>query len=110
MKSTNSVCCEYRPFVLDFFIHSRENVSERRQRGRFAGFSLYVSNTGDTDGSSLCYKHGPKLPFLNFSTTCITSGRYVIFYNERLDGVTYPTGYEYSIISMELCDVAVNGK
>lgn len=62
-------------------------------------------------GRFCVYKDGPKLPLLNFSTTCITSGRYVIFYNERLDGVIYPTGYENSTsISMELCDVVVNGK
>ena len=82
-----------------------------RQRGRFAGFSLYVSNTGNIDGSILCYKDGPNLPPLNFSTLCIAFGRYVIFYNERLDGVTYPNGYEVSnIVSMELCEVVVNGK
>lgn len=38
-----------------------------RQRGRFAGFSLYVSHTDvstytDIKTSSLCYKDGPLLP------------------------------------------------
>nr|XP_022305543.1 protein draper-like isoform X2 [Crassostrea virginica] len=81
---------------------------ESRQQGRFAGFSLYISNTGDRDSSSLCYKDGPALPPLNFTTTCTLSGRYVIFYNERLDGVTYPAGYEV-IAYTELCEVTVNG-
>ena len=86
-------------------------VSELRQRGRFAGFSLYVSNDGNIDDTFLCYMDGPLLPTLNFTTTCITSGRYVTFYNERLDGVTYPAGYEVSgSIIMELCEVYVNGK
>lgn len=82
-----------------------------RQRGRFAGFSLYTSNSGDINDSFLCYKDGPQLPSLNFTTNCITSGRYVIIYNERLNGITYPPGYEVSeIVLMELCEVQVNGK
>ncbi|XP_078328172.1 uncharacterized protein LOC144623585 [Crassostrea virginica] len=80
---------------------------ESRQRGRFAGFSLYISNTGDRDSSSLCYKDGPELPPLNFSTECLVSGRFVIIYNERLDGVTYPAGYV--VAYTELCEVTVNG-
>ena len=83
-----------------------------RQQGRFAGFSLYISNTGNTlDSTFLCYKDGPQLPPLNFTTICITSGRYVIFYNERLYDVTYPAEYEVSTnVFMELCEVKVQGK
>ena len=62
------------------------------------------------DNSSLCYKDGPQLPSLNFSTTCITSGRYVIFYNERLDGTTYPENYQTVSVYTELCEVIVQGK
>ncbi|XP_078328157.1 uncharacterized protein LOC144623568 [Crassostrea virginica] len=80
-----------------------------RQRGRFAGFSLCVSNTGVKESSTRCYKDGPQLPPLNFTTTCITSGRYVIFYNERRHDVTYPTGYEISRVFTELCEVIVLG-
>nr|XP_022305773.1 multiple epidermal growth factor-like domains protein 10 [Crassostrea virginica] len=79
---------------------------EKRQRGRFAGFSLYISNNGDMDSSSLCYKDGPQLPFLNFTTTCIRYGRYVTFYNERLDRTTYPEVYELFVYT-ELCEVIV---
>eukprot|EP00105_Crassostrea_gigas_P039778 XP_019923926.1 PREDICTED: uncharacterized protein LOC105330875 [Crassostrea gigas] len=82
---------------------------ENRQRGRFAGFSLYVSTTGDIQGPTLCYKNGPHLPPLNFTTTCTEHGRYVIFYNERLDGVTYPEGYAISNVHTELCEVIVKG-
>nr|XP_022311762.1 receptor-type tyrosine-protein phosphatase epsilon-like isoform X1 [Crassostrea virginica] len=81
---------------------------ESRQQGRFVGFSLYISNTGDRESSSLCYTDGPELPPLKFTTTCTLSGRYVIFYNERLDGVTYPAGYEV-LVHTELCEVTVNG-
>lgn len=83
---------------------------ESRQQGRFAGFSLYVSNTDDIQGSTLCYKNGPQLPHLNFTTTCPKYGRYVIFYNERLDGVAYPKEYEVQSIATELCEVIVKGK
>ncbi|XP_078329594.1 uncharacterized protein LOC144617738 isoform X1 [Crassostrea virginica] len=81
---------------------------EIRQQGRFAGFSIYVSTNGTRDNSSLCFKDGPKLPPLNFTTNCITSGRYVDFYNERLHGVTYPDGYAY-VVFTELCEVIVQG-
>lgn len=82
---------------------------ERRQRGRFAGFSIYVSNTSDMQISTLCYKDGPELPPLNFTTTCPEYGRYVIFYNERLDRVIYPDGYELTNAYTELCEVIVEG-
>lgn len=87
---------------------------DTRQRGRFAGFSLYVSNIDgptptDIQGSSMCYRDGPDLPPLDFTTTCTEYGRYVIFYNERLDGMTYPTGYEVNNINTELCEVIVKG-
>ena len=61
------------------------------------------------DNSSLCYKDGPQLPSLNFTTTCITSGRYVTFYNERLKEVSYPEGYELVSVYTELCEVIVQG-
>lgn len=82
---------------------------EYRQKGRFAGFSLYVSNTGNIEGSTICYKDGPQLPPLNFKTTCTEYGRYVIFYNERKDGVIYPDGYQLYNIYTELCEVIVKG-
>ena len=83
---------------------------ERRQQGRFAGFSIYVSSNGTRDNTSLCYKDGPKLPALNFTTPCIKSGRYVDFYNERLPGVTYPDEYVVDSVYTELCEVIVHGK
>ncbi|XP_065934203.1 uncharacterized protein [Magallana gigas] len=89
----------------------RDTIYEavNRQRGRFAGFSLYVSFTGDIQGSILCYKDGPQLPPLNFTTTCTEHGRYVIFYKERLDGAKYPAEYETGNVYTELCEVIVQG-
>lgn len=85
-------------------------VVEYRQKGRFAGFSIYVSNNGDIEGSNMCYRDGSKLPPLNFTTTCTENGRYVIFYNERKEGVDYPDGYQVSTLYTELCEVIVRGK
>nr|XP_034321721.1 multiple epidermal growth factor-like domains protein 10 [Crassostrea gigas] len=82
---------------------------ERRQKGRFAGFSVYVSKHGDIRGSTLCYKDGPQLPPLNFTTICAEYGRYVIYYNERLNGVSYPEEYEVKNVFTELCEVSVEG-
>lgn len=82
---------------------------EYRQRGRFAGFSLYVSNTGGIEGSTLCYKDGPQLPLLNFTTSCTEYGRFVIFYNDRNDGVVYPEEYQLVNVYTELCEVIVKG-
>lgn len=96
--------------VNEFEIKIGKCFVEKRQRGRFAGFSLYVSNTGNIQGSPLCYKNGPQLPPLNFTTTCTEHGRYIIFYNERLNEVTYPVGYEKSNVHTELCEVIVQCK
>lgn len=57
----------------------------------------------------MCYKDGSELPFLDFTTTCTELGRYVIFYNERLQGATYPKEYEIINVFTELCEVTVNG-
>ena len=84
--------------------------SETRQQGRFAGFSIFVSTSGIKSNSTICYKDGPGLPPLNFTATCMLSGRYVIFYNERLNGLTYPDGYQLSSVVTELCEVIVQGR
>ncbi|XP_062567724.1 platelet endothelial aggregation receptor 1-like [Saccostrea cucullata] len=82
---------------------------EMRQRGRFAGFSLFISNSSSREDGLLCYKNTLPLPPLEFNTTCIGYGRYVIYYNERLDGVTYPEGYQILNVYTNLCEVKVQG-
>ena len=62
------------------------------------------------NNSSMCYKGGTQLPPLNFTTTCITLGRYVTFYNERLDSTFYPEGYETKSVYAELCEVIIKGR
>lgn len=86
-----------------------------RQPGRFAGFSLYVSDidlssVSDIKLSTRCYTDGPQLPPLNFTTVCKVYGRYVIYYNERFNDVTYPEEYETNNVITELCEVVVKGK
>ncbi|XP_061185178.1 multiple epidermal growth factor-like domains protein 10 [Saccostrea echinata] len=80
----------------------------QRQRGRFAGFALYLSNSTNKDEGYMCYKDGPELPPLDFTTTCIGYGQYITFYNERLENYTYPEGYAY-LSYTELCEVIVQG-
>ena len=81
-----------------------------RQRGRFAGFSIYISNNSGIDDGDLCYKSGSVLPFLSISVECFGFGRYVIYYNERFPGEVYPEGFEQSNVHTELCEVSVQGK
>lgn len=83
--------------------------SENRQKGRFAGFSLYLSNSGVKESSALCYKDGPRLPPLNFTTHCTGYGRYVIYYNERVNTANYSEEYEIENVYTELCEVIVKG-
>ena len=78
----------------------------------FLGFSLYISNTTDESQGTLCYKDSNYTmntipPVVNI--TCPVLGQYVIFYNERLTGVSYPPDYSlYAVTS--LCEVEVYGK
>ena len=80
-----------------------------RQRGRFAGFSIYVSNNDSIKDSTRCYMSGTDLPPLNFTTQCFGIGRFVIYHNERLHYVTYPAGFETTNVHTELCEVSVHG-
>nr|XP_022307322.1 uncharacterized protein LOC111113376 [Crassostrea virginica] len=78
---------------------------------RFLGFSLYVSNTTDKSEGHLCFKDTVFTPSTIpavLNTTCPVHGQYVIYYNERLPGVSYP--YDYSTYAWnELCEVEVYG-
>ncbi|XP_052690988.1 cell death abnormality protein 1-like [Crassostrea angulata] len=77
----------------------------------FLGFSVYVSNTTDRLQGTLCYKDDNftalTIPAV-FTTTCPVHGQYVIYYNERRPGVTYPRGYSTDVNS-NLCEVEVYG-
>lgn len=68
-----------------------------------------VSTTTEIKNSTLCYKDEPHLPPLNFTKICTSRGRYVIFYNERMAGVSYPAEYQLMDVLTELCEVVVQG-
>ena len=76
------------------------------------GFSLYVSNTTERSEGILCFEdinfNLSTIPAV-FNITCSVHGQYVIYYNERLEGVTYPDGYSTNAFN-ELCEVEVFGK
>nr|XP_022308884.1 cell death abnormality protein 1-like isoform X1 [Crassostrea virginica] len=79
--------------------------------GRFLGFSVFVSNSTDTSDGTLCFKDTNFTlktipPVLNI--TCLLHGQYVIYYNERLPGITYPDGYSTYAYN-ELCELEVYG-
>lgn len=78
----------------------------------FLGFSLYVSNTTDISEGRLCFKDNhytvTTIPSV-FTVVCPMHGQYVIYYNERLKGVTYSSGYNSEAL-IKLCEVEVYGK
>ena len=75
------------------------------------GFSLYVSNTTNRLDGILCFQdtefNTSTIPAV-FNVTCTVHGQYVIYYNERLPGVTYPDGYSPYAYN-DICEVEVFG-
>nr|XP_034315165.1 uncharacterized protein LOC117685065 [Crassostrea gigas] len=94
---------------LFYFVSSKDVLNGT---GAFSGFSVYISNTVNRHDGSLCYRDG----HLHYKTTlpdhvlidCPYYGQYVIFYNERLPGVTYHSSYS-PFVYAALCEVEVYG-
>ncbi|XP_062571487.1 multiple epidermal growth factor-like domains protein 10 isoform X1 [Saccostrea cucullata] len=78
---------------------------------RFLGFSVYISNTTNKDEGILCFKDTKytraTIPDI-VTKECVTHGRYVIYYNERLSRANNPHGYSEWAFS-ELCELEVYG-
>ena len=101
-KSTDIVCC----LIFVFFIGTGNSLTET-----FLGFSLYVSNTTNKSDGTLCFEENSfnisTIPTF-FNISCSLHGQYVIYYNERLPNVTYPSDYSLYAVNA-LCEVEVFG-
>lgn len=74
-----------------------------------AGFFLYVSNTTLKEDGYLCFHEIQTVagtPAEDQTINCSVHGRYVIYYNERRQGVVYPSYYSQYAYN-ELCEVEV---
>lgn len=78
---------------------------------RFLGFSVYVSNTTCKEEGVLCFRDTiytrATLPN-QMNITCVTHGRYVIYYNNRTS-LSYSSEYS-QYAHTDLCEVEVYGK
>lgn len=100
----------HHPLFLSILICFNTGASNNNAKS-FFGFSVYVSNTTDKLNGSLCFKGDnftlDTIPEV-IKTICPVFGQYVIYYNERIFGVTYPGNSEYA--ENNVCEVEVYGK
>ena len=76
-----------------------------------AGFYLFISNTTYKEVGYLCFHEIQRVngtPSEDQCINCSVIGRYVLFYNERLHNVTYPSYYS-RYAYYDLCELEVYG-
>lgn len=107
------VVCKYLIIIIFYicffflFMTDENNV----YTSRFLGFSLYVSNTPSKEDGRLCFRDTiyTRTTIPNqMNITCVTHGRYVIYYNNRTS-ISSPSGYSQYAYT-DLCEVEVHGK
>ncbi|XP_061194951.1 protein draper-like [Saccostrea echinata] len=78
---------------------------------RFLGFYVYISNSTNRLDGRLCFHDTnytrSTIPAVA-NIRCPVHGQYVIYFNERFPGVSYPIGYSKFAYN-ELCEVEVYG-
>ena len=106
-----SLCFIFMVFLIFYVFFSVETDKSSGFPSRVLGFSLYVSNSTNRSEGNLCFKdtfYTKETVPMVFSLPCLEHGQYIIFYNERLNGVSYPDEYSTHAFC-DLCEVEVYG-
>lgn len=85
---------------------------KQRIHKKISWIFIVVSNTTDHKDGVVCYHNKSYTKYTipsKVDISCSVIGRYVIYFNERLPGIIYPTDYSRFAFT-DLCEVEVYGK